>query len=141
MIKFQESKVINRPVEAVFAYATDPKNMRLWQTENVVAEKSLAEGKQLRTVKGLGVKAGFVCETPELIPNQKIASRVTGGGKLGRLCATGFWKFDPVDQSTRVTMGWEVELAGLLKLAAPVFAPLARRTVSRDLANLKKALE
>jgi len=42
MIKLQVSDMINRPVEAVFAFATDPEKSRLWQTEKVVAEKTLA---------------------------------------------------------------------------------------------------
>jgi len=40
-----------------------------------------------------------------------------------------------------VTFDWEVEVGGLLKLTAPVFAPLARRTLRRDLENLKKVME
>jgi len=44
-------------------------------------------------------------------------------------------------ESNVVNQPVEVELGGLLKLAAPVFAPLARRTLRRDLENLKKVME
>ena len=146
MIKFTESNVIHRPVEAVFKYATDPEKSRLWQTENVVAEKSLAaepqgKAKLVKTVKGLGFQTDFTMETVEFEPNRKIGTNVTGGGRYGRLSGRGMWLFDGVPEGTRVTFAWEVELGGLLKLASPVLAPLARRTLRRDLVNLKKAME
>jgi uncharacterized protein YndB with AHSA1/START domain len=146
MVKLTVSDVINCPVEAVFTYATDPEKSRLWQTENVVAEKSLAADPQgkarlVKTVKGLGVKTDFTMETVEFEPNQKIVTNVTGGGSYGHVSGRGKWLFDGVPEGTRVTFDWEVELAGLLKLAAPVFVPLARCTLRRDLLNLKKVME
>ena len=146
MIKFTESNVIHRPVEAVFTYATDPEKSRLWQTENVVAEKSLAaepqgKAKLVKTVKGWGYKTDFTMETVEFEPNRKIGTNAMGGGRYGRLSGRGMWLFDGVPEGTRVTFAWEVELGGLLKLASPVLAPLARRTLRRDLVNLKKAME
>lgn len=141
MIKLQENKVINQPVEAVFASATDPEKSHLWQTENVVAEKILTEGKQVKTVKGLGLKTDFTMETVEFEPDQKIGTNITGGGSYGHMSGRGKWLFEGVPEGTRVTFNWEVELGGLLKLAAPVFAPLARRTLRSDLLNLKKVME
>jgi uncharacterized protein YndB with AHSA1/START domain len=146
MIKFQESNVIHRPVEVVFAFATDPAKSRLWQTENVVAEKALAadppgKARLVRTVKGMGSKIEVTLETVEFEPNRKIVTTVTAGRRYAHLSGRGVWRFDAVAEGTRVTFDWEVELAGLLKLAAPVLAPLARRTLRRDLAGLKKVLE
>jgi len=146
MVKLTESNVIHQPVEAVFAYATNPEKSRLWQTENVVAEKNLVADSQgkarvVKTVKGLGFKTDFTMETVEFEPNQKIVTNVTGSGSYGHVSGRGKWLFDGVPEGTRVTFDWEVELGGLLKLAAPVFAPLARRTLRRDLLNLKKAME
>jgi uncharacterized protein YndB with AHSA1/START domain len=146
MVKLTVSDVIHRPVEAVFAYATDPEKSRLWQTENVVAEKNLAADPQgkprlVKTVKGLGFKTDFTMETAEFEPNRKIVTNVTGGGSYGHVSGRGEWLFDGVPEGTRVTFDWEVELGGLLKLVAPVFAPLARRTLHRDLENLKKVME
>jgi carbon monoxide dehydrogenase subunit G len=83
----------------------------------------------------------FIQEILESVPNQKIVSRMTAGRKFGNLSATGIWKFEPVADGTRVTFGWEVMLGGLLKMATPIFAPLARRTLRHDLVNLKKELE
>jgi carbon monoxide dehydrogenase subunit G len=146
MVKFTESNVIHQPVEEVFAFATDPGKSRLWQTENVVAEKQLAadpqeKAKIVKTVKGLGVKTNFTMETVEFEPNHKIGTNVTGGGRFGHVSGRGNWLFDGVPEGTRVTFAWEVELGGLLKVATPVFAPLARRTIRRDLLNLKEAME
>jgi carbon monoxide dehydrogenase subunit G len=138
--------VINRPVEAVFAFATNPEKSSLWQTENVIAEKSLAadpqgKAKLVKTVKGIGLKTDFTMETVEIEPNQKIVTNATGGGSFGHLSGKGKWLFDEVPEGTRVTFDWEVELGGLLQLAAPVIAPLARRTLRHDLVNLKKVME
>jgi carbon monoxide dehydrogenase subunit G len=146
MVKLTVSDVIHRPVEAVFAFATDPLKSQLWQTENVVAEKSLAADPQgkarvVKTVKGLGFKTDFTMETVEFEPNRKIVTNITGGGRYGHVSGRGKWLFDGVPEGTRVTFDWEVELGGLLKLAAPVFAPLARRTLRCDLLNLKKVME
>jgi carbon monoxide dehydrogenase subunit G len=146
MVKLTESNVIHRPVEAVFAFATDPLKSKLWQTENVLAEKNLAaepqgKAKLVKTVKGLGFTTDFTMETVEFEPERKMMTNVTGGGRLGHVSGTGKWLFDGVPEGTRVTFDWEVELSGLLKLAMPVFAPLVRRTLRRDLENLKKVME
>jgi uncharacterized protein YndB with AHSA1/START domain len=146
MIKLTVSKVINRPVETVFAFATDPLKSKLWQTENVIAEKTLAADPQgkartVKTAKGLGFKTDFTMETVEFEPNRKIGTNITGGGSYGHVSGRGKWLFDGVPEGTHVTFDWEVELGGLLKLAAPIFAPLARRTLRRDLENLKKVME
>jgi carbon monoxide dehydrogenase subunit G len=146
MIKLQVSDVIHRPVETVFAFATDPEKSRLWQTEKVVSEKTLAadsqgKARKVRTVSGLGLKTDFDMGIAESEPGRKIVSNITGGGSYGHLSGKGNWLFDGVPEGTRVTFDWEVELSGLLKLSAPVFTPLARRTLRRDLANLKKVME
>ena len=146
MVKLTESNVIHRPVETVFAFATDPLKSKLWQTENVLAEKNLAaepqgKAKLVKTVKGLGFTTDFTMETVEFEPERKMMTNATGGGRLGHVSGAGKWLFDGVPEGTRVTFDWEVELGGLLKLAMPVFAPLARRTLRRDLENLKKVME
>ncbi len=143
MIKFETGVRIERPLEEVYAYVTDPGNFPRWNSavqavrktsagddsgvgSTYVMERTLPTG---RAVNGLEVVA---CERPTAF-----AIRTTSG-------PTPFlyrFRFAPDDRATVVRLQGEAELGGL----GDLFAPLARRVLQRgvddNLATLKTILE
>ena len=142
MIGFETRARIDRPVEEVFAYVSDPLNFPRWNSavqavhetsagENGVAstytmERTLSTG---RAVNKLDVVAS---ERPNVF-----VIRATEG-------PTPFlyrYRFDVENGKTIMTLDAEVELSG----AATVLPKLARRAVKKgvdaNLAKLKQILE
>src|SRR6266576_551649 len=107
MIDFEVKAVIDRPVNEVFAYVTDPAKLATWQTNTVAAEQlddgPLRRGSRLREVhRGPGGRELLsTVEVTELEQNRVFALHVLEGtlpidaaspsrrGREGRCCGFG----------------------------------------------------
>ena len=142
-IRQEHSVVIERPVEEVFAFATDPNNDPLWQSTSLETEQTsegpVDVGTTFRnTSKFLGRRIDSTYEVTENDPPHKQCVRITSGPIPG----SGCYLFEPADGgSTRFTQIFEAEIGGFFRLAEPLVGRALRRQMQADMATLKDLLE
>lgn len=142
MSRIEESIQVKCPAEHVFSYVTNPVNLPLWET-NILKVESPPEGKL-----GVGVRYGGVnktmgqsmpwkSEVTECEPNKRWAETITSGNTVIHEKLT----FEPVDDGTRLTMVYDMQAGGFLKLLSPLVAGTMRRQTKGNLNRLKHILE
>ena len=142
-IRQEHSVVIERPVEEVFAFVTDPNNDPLWQSTSLETEQTsegpVDVGTTFRnTSKFLGRRIDSTYEVTENDPPNKQCVRITSGPIPGEGC----YLYEPADGgSTRFTQNFEAEVGGFFRLAEPLVARAIRRQMEADMATLKDLLE
>jgi uncharacterized membrane protein len=137
----ESSVVINRPIEACFAYLTDLANDLEWRREWIEAEKTTdgphGVGARYRLTGALlGRRIATVYETIAYEPTRLAAWKAVSGP----LPLTFSRVFEAVEGGTRITMRYEGE-HGLLRLAGPLIAGIGRRQLEGDYPKLKQVLE
>lgn len=142
MVKFEHSIVINRPVDEVFAFVTNPENDPLWiqstQKAKQTSDGPMGVGATLSSQSrflGRNVESAVVVTEYEL--NRKRTGKTTSGPIPAELSSI----FEPVEGGTKVTSIGQMEIGGFFKLAEPVVGRMVSRQVEGDLANLKDLLE
>ena len=142
MANIRIAVVINRPVEDVFAFLTDPEKAVEWSSALVESTKTSegpvgvgTTGRQV--IKFLGRRIESDWELTEFEPNTKISLKSTSGP----IASTGTSTFESVEGGTRVTVEGDAELGGFFRLAEPLVARMAQRQFNADYANLKDLLE
>jgi len=143
MKPFTECAVIEKPIDAVFAFAANPQNDLLWSP-------AVAEARQT-SIGSLGIGTTFQQMLRLLGRRLEITFVVTGfeqnrlleiGRFSGRLrTAVGRRAFEPAPGGTRVTFSGEGTSGVFLNLLEPLVATAARRQARRSLARLKQTLE
>ena len=142
MVQVEKSVVINRPIEEVFAFLTNPENITMWAGP-VKEARQTSEGPvgigmtSIRITEFLGRKSEDSYVVTEYEPNRKFAQKATSGS----LQTTEIMTFKSVEAGTKVTIAGEVEASGFIKMAEPVFARVAKRQFETDMSNLKDILE
>ena len=142
-MKVNESAVVERPIEAVFAFAANPRNDPLWSPAVVEARQT--------SMGSLGIGTTFHQVLRLLGRRLEVTFEVTGfdqnrmveiGRFSGRLrSAVGRRTFEPVPGGTRVTFGGEGASGLFLNLLEPLVAGAARRQARTSLESLKQTLE
>lgn len=142
MLKLERSVTIATPVETVFDYVSDPRNLpEIWP--------SLVEVKDVRPLANGGKRfdfiykmAGFrfagISEDTEYVRPDHLFIKITGG-----IEGAFQWKFTPLGKETRVTLTVTYTIPGALlgKLAEPFIARQNERENELLLDNLKLRLE
>ena len=134
---------INRPREAVAAYAADPDNATAWY-ENIKSvdwrtPRPAVVGSQVTFVAGfLGRRLAYTYELLELVPGARVVMRTQEGPFP--METTYSWE-DTVSGATRMTLRNRGEPSGFAKVAQPVLEQAMRRANTKDLARLKQILE
>jgi uncharacterized membrane protein len=142
MVRIETSMVINRPVEEVFAFLSNMENNMKWRTSQQevkkLSEGPIGLGTTYRMVNHvLGRQLETEAEVIEFEPNRKYTSR----DKSGTLPLKAQRIFEAVEGGTRVTFRLQADPGGVFKIAAPLFATLAKRGIESDAAKLKDLLE
>jgi uncharacterized protein YndB with AHSA1/START domain len=143
VIRIEESVEINRPVEEVFSYATNPENFSEWVGNVIEVRKDasgpLREGETFTAEqKLLGRRFEAPFEVIAYEPNRRYAHRSTGGPAP----VTMNFTYEPVSsESTRITQRNEGEPGGFFGLVGPLLQRALRRQVRTNLENLKDMLE
>jgi uncharacterized protein YndB with AHSA1/START domain len=142
-IREEHTVVIERPVEDVFAFTTNPNNESLWQSTSLETEQT-SEGEVdvgttfRNTTKFLGRRIESTYQITENDPPHRQCVRITSGPLPGAAC----YLYEPADGgSTRFTQNFETEVGGFFKLAEPLVARAIRRQMEADMATLKDLLE
>jgi uncharacterized protein YndB with AHSA1/START domain len=141
-IREELSVVIDRPIEEVFAFATEPENEPLWQSTSLETEQTsggpVGVGTTFRnTSKFLGRRIDSTYEVTENESPRRQCVRATSGPIPG----SGCYLFEPAEGGTRFTQRFEAEIGGFFKLAEPLVGRAIRRQMDVDMATLKDLLE
>jgi uncharacterized protein YndB with AHSA1/START domain len=140
MIRIEHSIVVNRPVDEVFAYATDVSKVPEWQTSALEAHvdgtmQAGATGSIVR--KFLGRRMESSVQFDEYEPPRKFALHATSGPVQFRVQQT----YEPTAEGARITVVMEGEPGGFFKLAEPLVQRAIRREMEANFATLKDILE
>ena len=143
MINVEASTVINRPIEAVFAFVADLENNPKWETNFVEARRVSPEPLGVGTVYQCrlrlpGQRVTSRIEITEFTPNRRISFR---GDRPASAKRVGSITFEPAGNGTKVTTLPRPELRGVFKLLEPVMAGYVKRSNAKHLDNLKTLLE
>ena len=145
MIIVQQSIVINRPSEQVFAMLASFGNRTSWNTEVLEETQSPPGAIHLGTritqvYKILGGRVRVTSQITELEPDRKLTLRSTPE-TLPSLQWT--YQLEPIPGGTRLTFFVQIDLRGaiILSLLRPLVAWRARIGVRKRLQNLKRVAE
>jgi carbon monoxide dehydrogenase subunit G len=107
-MKFSSSVVISAPPEKVFALVDNLEEWPEWipsiKKIEKVSEGPLKEGSQVRVTAKAGITVGLLMTITEFVPGQR---GILEGRVLG-VKMTRYYRFEPVEQGTRLTVGGEV---------------------------------
>ena len=135
--------IINRPAEAVSAYAADPSNAPDWYT-NIESAKwrtspPLRTGAKVAfSAHFLGRRLEYTYEVVAFVPGERLVMRTAQGPFPMETTYT--WA-SAGNGSTHMTLRNRGEPAGFSKILAPFMAGAMRRANNKDLARLKSVLE
>lgn len=142
MPRAEAGAVIDRPVEEVFAFVSNPENDEQWDSDiSDVAKTSegpLGVGATYRGVLHfLGQRIEWTSEITAYLPNEKVEFRVSAGPLRLEEGVT----FEPVQGGTKITAVYEGDPGGLFKLATRVVVRMWQGQMEGNLAKLKEVLE
>ena len=112
----QRIVVINRPVEEVFAFFTDPSNDLKWRThvKEIAAEGPITVGSRVHQVVkgpgGRGIPADI--EITGYVPSERYSFKVTAGP----VRPVGEFRFAAESGATTVSLSLAAELTGIKRL-------------------------
>lgn len=141
MIHIEESIIINRSIEEVFAFTSETKNLPLWQTDVVEArhtpEGPVQVGTKMMLVRAMmGRKIEGTADVVEYAPPTRYAYKTTSGPEV-----TGVNTCEAVASGTKFSTMFDMLTGGVLSLADPLVARTIKRSVETGLATLKEVLE
>ena len=142
MIRIEHELVVERPLEDVFAYLSDPANVPEWQTGVVETTKEeeggMRVGVRWREVRSfLGRRMEATLEAIAYEPGREFSLRAVSGPiplQVRHL-------FDRADAGTRITVLAEGDPGRFARLGSRLIARAAERQLKDDLAELKRVLE
>jgi uncharacterized membrane protein len=143
MVNIFTEIIINKPLEVVADYATNPENAPEWYVNIKTAEwktaKPLAVGSKVAFVAHfLGRKLAYTYEFIELIPREKVIMRTAEGPFPMKTTYT----WSAIDSNTtKMTLQNQGQPTGFSKLFAPFIAKMMHKANHKDLMNLKNILE
>jgi uncharacterized membrane protein len=142
-VDVQTDIVINRPVDAVAAYAADPSNAPEWydRIESVEWKSSppATNGSRVAFVaRFLGRRLAYTYEFIDFVPGEHLVMRTAEGPFPMETTYT--WS-NAAATSTRMTLHNRGEPSGFFKTLAPFMVPAMRRANRKDLARIKTILE
>lgn len=134
---------IDRPVDAVAAYAGDPTNAPEWYANIASVEWETPPPARVGSrvafaARFLGRTLAYTYELVEVVPGERLVMRTAQGPFPMETTYT----WEPAGEgTTRMTLRNRGEPSGFSQVAGPVMAAAMRRANRKDLAALKRILE
>jgi uncharacterized membrane protein len=133
---------INRPREEVARYATRPENEPVWisgiQSSQLLTDPPVRVGTQVARVAAfLGRRIDYVLRVIEHDPARVIAMETVRGPFPMKVT----YHFADAPGGTLAQLRVEGEAGTFYRIAGPLMSGAVRRSLSKDLANLKTILE
>jgi uncharacterized membrane protein len=143
MVDVQASTIINRPVEAVFAFVADFENHPRWESNFVEVKRVSREPIGVGTIyqcllRVPGQRVTSRIEITEFTPNQLISFR---GDRPASAKPIGSITFESLGNATKVTTLPRPEMGGVFKLLQPMMAGYIKRSNAKHLDKLRTLLE
>ena len=143
MINVEESIVINRPIEEVFAFVANFENHPKWESNfqkvKLLASIPTGVGTTYQCeLKLPGQTATSKFEITEYEVNKKIAFEAEAAGPAK---PNGSFLFEAVPGGTKTTLLPRPEFRGIFKLLEPMMAGYVRKQNQEHLIKLKQILE
>lgn len=142
MINVEDSVIINRPVEEVFAFVADQTNAPQWQ-DGLLEVRRVTDGpigvgtKHTVVRKFLGRRMELTNEYIRYEPNRQ----VTFKGDTGPARFEVSYLTEATAVGTKVTCQMQMEQGGLFGLAEPFMARSLKRDFAANFRDLKALLE
>jgi len=141
MIQREVTIHINRPVEQVFTFLADTKNLRSWQSGLVeneqLTEGPLRVGSRFREVRRTGPgNSEIQAEMTVFEPNKRFATKT-----LTKPQVTVSYTFDEENGGTRLTYKFVMITNGFMRLLEPLIAGSMKKDTDSDFEKLKHMLE
>ena len=142
MVKMEKTQIFKCPVEKVFTFITDMKNLTQWET-NMSDVKVLTPGefgvgsKFSGKAKIMGMRMKWIAEVTGWEKNKRYAEKITTGSSVINVKLL----FEPVEEGTKLTMAREMQMGGLLNLLSPLMVKTVRKQSDESLKNLKNIIE
>ncbi len=142
-MRVEESIGIDRPVQEVFEYVSEPDNFPEWTGTAIEVHKRtpgpVREGDTFTAViKFLGRRFETPYERTSYEPNRRFTERATGGPLPDQRWT---YTFEEAPGGTRLARAVEGEPGGFFKLADPLIERALGRQIRGDLETLKDLLE
>ncbi|HET9347218.1 MAG TPA: SRPBCC family protein [Candidatus Limnocylindrales bacterium] len=143
MIRVRASVWIERPIEAVFAYAADYRNDPEWRSEvrdmRYVSDDPVGVGtREIETVVVWGRRVVTETEITAYEPNRLVSF----GYVSGPIRVRGSRTFETVEGGTRFTFALESQATGLLdRLISPITGFLYQRQLDGSVGRMRTILE
>jgi len=141
MVKLSADVRVNRPIEKVFAWLTNPANQGKFDKSSLKMEALTPgpwrAGTQFRELRDLGGrKTEVLSEIAELEANRRFVIRSkTGPGWLGT------WNFEPAGTGTRLRWTGQLTMQGFARLFEPLISRQMTAQISRQFAELPQLIE
>ena len=141
MATFENTLVIRRPIEEVFAFLADLENVPRWNYAIVkthkVSQGPVGVGTISQQVRSVPSRSEEHFEVTAYNPPRELELR----GQLGPFPSHLSYALDAVPEGTRITNAVELELRGPGRLLGRVAVPRVRDAVATNLRKLKELLE
>jgi uncharacterized membrane protein len=147
VIRVEESVEINRPVDEVFVYTSNPENFPQWVATVMEVRQEVPGGSPLirkgenftAMQQALGRRFEAPFEVVDYEPNRRYAHRSTGGHPVP--CYYSLHLRAGVGGGDSFTPRIEAEPGGFFGLVGPVLEGAIRRQMRTNLVTLKDLLE
>jgi len=141
VLKVEISGEIERPVEEVFAYATDPAKAPEWRSGVIECRADppgpVRVGSKIHTVlRFLGRRIEGTAEVTELVPDRRLVQKTNSPFPLELT-----YLAEPSAGGTKVTVEAVGEPGGFFRVAGPVLGRLVKKQGQSELETMKALLE
>lgn len=142
MVTIENSIVIDRPPEEVYAFVTDPANEAKWHSDVLEAHQTsegpLGAGSTISfTINFMGKKQIDLVVRESDPPRREVVDATSSG----RMLPTFTFTFEPVNGGTRFTRKGDIRMSGWMRLMEPMMKGMATKRADGFLAKLKQLLE
>jgi uncharacterized protein YndB with AHSA1/START domain len=138
---FENTVMIARPIDDVFAFLADFENIPKWNYAIVetrkVSQGAVGVGTIYQQVRSVPSRSEESFEVTAYNPPRHLAIR----GQLGPFPSRLSYALDAIAEGTRVTNSVELELRGPGRLLGRVAVPRVRDAVAANLRKLKELLD